>query len=77
MTRQKKELIRKIDEIERFVAADEELGCGFAPADFYQPLHEKAYGLLEELAKLRKFRTAEDMMMDPRGYGDMSELPFA
>jgi len=77
MTRQKKELIRKIDEIERFIAVDEELGCGFAPADFYQPLHEAAYSLREELARLRKYRTAEEMLLDPRGCGDMSELPFA
>lgn len=34
MTRQKKEIIKKIDEIERFIRAEEELGCGFAPAEW-------------------------------------------
>ena len=39
MTRQKKEIIKKIDEIEMFIAADEELGCGFAPADIGTVYH--------------------------------------
>ncbi len=36
---------QKIDEIEAFIAADEELGCGFAPAGFYAPLEKEAYRL--------------------------------
>ncbi len=67
MTRQKKEIIRKIDEIEAFIAADEELGCGFAPAGFYTPLEEKAHRLYEELAILRHYRDGMEMMMDMRG----------
>lgn len=33
MTRQKKEIIRKIEEIDNWIEADMELGCGFAPPD--------------------------------------------
>ena len=67
MTRQKKELIKKIDEIERFIAVDEELGCGFAPANFYQSLYEQIYGLQEQLAKLSHYESVEEMLWDARG----------
>ena len=66
MTRQKKELIRKIDEIERFIGADQELGCGFAPTGFYDPLYEEVYSLETEFAHLRGFESVEAMMMDQR-----------
>lgn len=66
MTRQKKELIKKIDSIQRFIWADEELGCGFAPAGFYDPLYKQINELETELAHIRHYATAEDMMYDPR-----------
>ena len=67
MTRQKKELIKKIDEIYAFIGADEELGCGFAPAGFYEPLEREADRLNEELAHLRHYENGMEMMMDMRG----------
>ena len=67
MTRQKKELIWKIDEIQAFIGADEELGCGFAPAGFYEPLEQEADRLFEELAHLRHYENSMEMMMDMRG----------
>ena len=67
MTRQKKELVRKIDEIENFIAADESLGCGFAPAGFYEPLEKEAWELREELARLSGYKDAMEMMHDGRG----------
>ena len=66
MTRQKKEIIRKIEEVENFINADQELGCGFAPAGFYDPLYEEVYSLETELAHLRGFDSVEAMMMDQR-----------
>ena len=75
MTRQKKEILRKIDEIEAFIAADEELGCGFAPADFYAPLEEESGRLYEELAHLRHYESGMEMMMDSRGMSP-ELLPF-
>ena len=76
MTRQKKELIRKIDEIEAFVAADSALGCGFSPAGFYSQLEEEAGRMEEELARLRHYPDAMAMMMDPRGMIFDPEIPF-
>ena len=77
MTRQKKEIIKHIDEIENFIAADEELGCGFAPAGFYEPLEQEAWNLREELARLMHYDNAMEMMMDPRGcHARYPEIPF-
>ncbi len=67
MTRQKKELIKKIDEIEAFIHADEELGCGFAPAGFYDPLYEEIAGYQDELARLSHYSSTEEMLYDTRG----------
>lgn len=67
MTRQKKEIIKKIDEIHTFINADEELGCGFAPAGFYDPLYEQINALEEELAKLRGYSSVNEMIYDFRG----------
>ena len=74
MTRQKKEIRKRIDEIQMFIAADEALGCGFAPAGFYDPLYEQIYALEGELARLSHYGSVEEMYMDDRGM--RSELPF-
>ena len=76
MTRQKKEILKKIDEIERFIACDEELGCGFAPVGFYDPLYAEIYRLQEQLARLSHYASVEEMMMDSRGCG-AEAFPFA
>ena len=75
MTRQKKELVKKIHEIERFITIDMQLGCGCAPAGFYDPLHEEEWMLLERLAHLSHYENAEDMLYDERGFKGQ-ELPF-
>lgn len=75
MTRQKEELIKKIEEIENFIAADEELGCGFAPAGAYDSEYKKVYELQGQLAHLRHYGSVEEMMNDPRGTSP-AELPF-
>ena len=56
MTRQKKEILKKIDEIQTFIAVDEELGCGFAPAGGYDELYERIWKLEEKLAHLSHYR---------------------
>ena len=76
MTRQKKEIIKKIEAIENFIAADEALGCGFAPAGFYDPLEKQAWDLREELARLSGYENAMQMMMDTRGF-ENEGIPFA
>ena len=75
MTRQKKEILKKIDEIQTFIAVDEELGCRFAPAGFYDELYEQIWELETQLAKLSHYESVEEMMMDPRGCG-ADTLPF-
>ena len=72
MTRQKKELIKKIDEIHAFIEADEELGCGFAPAGFYDPLYQQIADLEEQLAELQHLKV-EDLYA---AHNYPAELPF-
>jgi len=66
MTRQKKEILKKIDEIETWIAVDEELGCGFAPANAYAELEKEIYKLQEELAHLQHYTSVEEMFFDSR-----------
>ena len=70
MTRQKREILRRIDEIHEFIAVDEELGCGFAPAGFYDNLYGEIYELETELAHLSHYSSVEEMMHDIRGCGE-------
>lgn len=83
MTRQKKEILRKIREIQEFIAVDDWFGCGYAPANFYDPLYDKINELEEELAHLSGFATAaEHWSYETEHYSDAcmahynDELPF-
>ena len=77
MTRQKKEIMKKMDEIEEFIAVDMELGCGFAPPNAYDDLYTRIWLLHEELARLSHYGSAMEKMMDTRGCPAACEaLPF-
>ena len=76
MTRQKKEILKKIDDLRIWIAVDEELGCGFAPADAYLETYEEIDRLERELAGLRHYDGVEEMYNDARGCGSTEELPF-
>ena len=79
MTREKKEILKKIEEIDNFIEADMALGCGFAPASFYDPLYEEIYVLEEQLAKLMHYESVEAMLHDERGchyWEEDPNLPF-
>lgn len=67
MTRQKKEIIKKVDEMQEWIAADEELGCGFAPVGAYADTEREIRRLLEKLAHLQHYACVEDMLYDTRG----------
>ena len=67
MTRQKKEILKKIDELEGFMSAEIELGCGFTPNDFLKPIEMQIYCLQEQLASLQHYDSVTDMMFDMRG----------
>ena len=75
MTRQKKEIMKKIDEMHTFILADIELGCGHAPAGFYDPIYQQISDLEEELAHLSHYASAMEMMMDSRGC-ENEGIPF-
>lgn len=83
MTRQKKEIKKKIQEIVRFIEVDMDLGCGYAPANYYDPLYAEINELEEELAHLSGFATAaEHWSYETEHYIDAcmahynDELPF-
>lgn len=74
MNRYKKELLKQIDAIDRHIAAETELGCGFTPVEFLQKLEALKNPLLAKLAELSHYKSVEDMMFDERqfigqGYG--------
>lgn len=75
MTRQKKELEKKIEQIERYMAAEEEMGAGFTPADWFRPLEEKIWKLQEQLAELRHYSSVNEMLWDNRGF-ELRNLPY-
>ena len=68
MTRQKKEIIKKIVEMDKWIAADMELGCGFASPDAYADMEKETMRLYEELAHLRHYKNADEMFHDERGW---------
>lgn len=75
MTREKKEIIKKIEEISFYIEADMELGCGFAPSGAYDEAYKEIDRLYGKLACLRHYNSAEEMMYDDRGTVDLN-LPF-
>ena len=66
MTRQKKELIKKIEDIHFQIWAEEKLGCGFTPAGAFEPYYRKIDKLEEQLAHLRGYRDVMEMYTDTR-----------
>ena len=59
MTRLAKEAWKHYDEIMNFVYADEELGCGSAPAGYYDEAYEEAIN-----AKIRGYENHQDFCFD-------------
>ena len=80
MTRQKKEIIKKIAELDREIANDEALSFGIHPANAYEKLEKMIDDLQEELAHLSHHESYIDMVMDQRWLAvcrpEGEELPF-
>ena len=74
MTRQKKEIVKKIDRIQTGIEMDELMGCGLPPA-VYEEREREFYGLLEQLARLQHYTSVEEMLYDTRGC-ENSECPW-
>ena len=67
MTRQKKEIIKKIEQIHIGIWIDEELGCRMAPTGAYDKAYQEIAKLEEELANLMHYKNANEMYFDSRG----------
>ncbi len=76
MTRQKKEILKRIEQMDNWIAADIELGCGFYNPDAYADMYEKMDKLYEQLAHLRHYNSAEEMSLDERGLGPKKDEDF-
>ncbi|MDO4167965.1 MAG: hypothetical protein Q4D32_11240 [Eubacteriales bacterium] len=81
MTRQKKEILKKIEEIRMAILVDIELGFGYVPVGGHDRMYSEMYQLKDELAQLRHYADAEEMNSDPRRYKHINckfdeELPF-
>ncbi len=66
MTRQKKEIAKKIDRLENGIEMDDLMGCGLPPA-VYEAREREIYSLLEQLARLQHYASIEEMLYDTRG----------
>ena len=67
MTRQKKEILRQIDEIERDIDIDQQLAFGMAPSGAYDSMYQQIDELWDKLARLRRYESKEAMLFDERG----------
>ena len=74
MNRAKKELLKRIEQMETWIDADTKLGCGFAPPGAYDKTYGEIYALQEKLAHLRHYKTVEDMLYDERGQLPVDEI---
>ncbi len=64
MTRQKKEIAKKIDRLETGIEMDDLMGCGL-PQSICE--EREVYQLQKELARLQHYASVEDMLYDTRG----------
>lgn len=62
MNRQIKELWKQAEEIERQHMAEDELGCGFMPAEAHDYFNRLYGEVMEKIAKLRGFNSWNDYM---------------
>ncbi len=67
LTRQKEEILKRIEGLEKQIDIDMELSCGMAPPGAYDEMYKEIYRLQDELASLTHYKTAEEMFLDVRG----------
>lgn len=67
MTREKQEILKKLNELDNEEAAEYEMACGFG-SDLIDDTFERIrMPLLERLSMLRHYHSVNDMMYDFRG----------
>lgn len=60
-TMSRSELEQRAEDIQCFIDADTQLGCGFAPSGRYSDLYEELYEIDEAIAALDGYASAEEM----------------
>lgn len=60
-TMSRSELEQRAEDIQCFIDADTQLGCGFAPAWHYADLYEELYEIDEAIAALEGYGSAAEM----------------
>lgn len=66
MTRQKKEIIKKVERVQLGMEMDDLMGCGL-PTAVCETREKEIYTLWEQLARLQHYASVEDMLYDTRG----------
>ncbi len=59
MTRQQKKIVKKIEELEKYIEADRSIGRSSYSAGFYEPFMEKIQALQEQLKYLDRDSNTE------------------
>ena len=73
MTRQKKELNRKIDELYHEIGMNELPAPGMLPASYYQDVYQRIDKLLDQLVQLSHYSSTEEMLHDERGTAEKTK----
>ena len=72
--RQKRELIKRIRELETWIEIDTAMGCGFAPPGAYDEAYKEIDRLQEELAHLMHYKSTSEMFYDECGQISVDEI---
>jgi len=73
-TRRIEELKAKIELANQQMEAEDELGCGFTPASYFDEMNEIIGKMQEELAELKGYSSYEEMV--EAEYEEDEDLPF-
>ena len=68
MTREKKEILKKIEEMKMWIELDRQLGYGYEPLDAYDDMYLEIERLWDKLARLNGYTNREEMEHDPRQF---------
>ena len=67
MTREKSEILKKLNELDAQESAELEMGCGFGAELIGDTFERMRWPLLEKLAELQHYPNVEAMLYDDRG----------
>lgn len=67
MTREKSEIMKKLNELDAQESAELKMGCGFGAELIGDTFERMRWPLLEKLAELQHYPNVEAMLYDDRG----------